>query len=55
MKLTALIGEWRRRNSARRELASLDARFLKDAGITPSQAAWEAGRPFWQPLSNDRR
>lgn len=54
MNLTALIGEWRRRSAARRELASLDARFLRDTGISESQAAWEARRPFWRPLSGER-
>ncbi len=54
MKVTSLIGEWRQRSRARRELAGLDPRELRDAGISTNQAAWEASRPFWKPLNGRR-
>ena len=41
---------WRERNAARRHLAALDARSLRDAGISPAAAAYESGKSFWQPL-----
>ena len=50
MNISSLIGEWRQRSRARRELATLEPRELRDAGISPDQASWEVGRPFWQPL-----
>lgn len=37
----------RRRIRARRQLAQIDARTLRDAGIDPVAAHYEATRPFW--------
>ncbi|MEQ9638444.1 MAG: DUF1127 domain-containing protein [Alphaproteobacteria bacterium] len=54
MNLHIMIGEWRQRRRARRELATLDPRELRDAGISTDQAAWEASRPFWKPLNGQR-
>jgi uncharacterized protein YjiS (DUF1127 family) len=39
---------WRDRVSARRHLAAMDARSLRDAGISPAAAAYESGKTFWQ-------
>ena len=39
---------WRQRTGMRRALALMDARSLRDAGISPAAAAFEAGKPFWQ-------
>ncbi len=39
---------WRTRVSARRHLAAMDARSLRDAGISPAAAAYESGKSFWQ-------
>jgi uncharacterized protein YjiS (DUF1127 family) len=41
---------WRERIVARRHLAAMDARSLRDAGICPAAAAFECGKPFWRPL-----
>lgn len=46
--LWARLGEWTRRARARRELARLDARMLRDIAVTPSEAARECGKPFWR-------
>lgn len=45
---------WRQRIAARRELAQASARDLRDAGISPTHAAFEAGQPFWRPMSRLR-
>jgi uncharacterized protein YjiS (DUF1127 family) len=39
---------WRDRTAARRNLAAMDARSLRDAGISPAAAAYESGKSFWQ-------
>jgi uncharacterized protein YjiS (DUF1127 family) len=39
---------WRQRIAARRNLAAMDARSLRDAGISPAAAAYESGKAFWQ-------
>ena len=49
-RLAARIRLWRERNAARRCLAAMDARSLRDAGISPAAAAYESGKSFWQPL-----
>lgn len=49
-RLGARVKLWRERTIARRHLASMDARSLRDAGISPAAAAFESGKPFWQPL-----
>jgi uncharacterized protein YjiS (DUF1127 family) len=41
---------WRERTAARRNLAAMDARSLRDAGISPAAAAYESGKTFWQAL-----
>ena len=38
---------WRQRREMRRSLAEMDARSLRDAGISPAAAAYESGKPFW--------
>jgi uncharacterized protein YjiS (DUF1127 family) len=49
-RLAAVLKLWRERNAARRHLAAMDARSLRDAGISPAAAAYESGKSFWQPL-----
>lgn len=39
---------WRQRIAARRNLAAMDARSLRDVGISPAAAAFESGKSFWQ-------
>ena len=41
---------WRQRTAMRRNLAQMDARSLRDAGISPAAAAYESGKPFWQEM-----
>jgi uncharacterized protein YjiS (DUF1127 family) len=45
---------WLERIRARRALARIDARSLREAGISPALAEYEANRPFWQPLRDLR-
>jgi uncharacterized protein YjiS (DUF1127 family) len=40
---------WRRRARSRRELARVDSRTLRDAGIDPGAASFEINQPFWRP------
>jgi uncharacterized protein YjiS (DUF1127 family) len=42
------IAEWQRRARQRAELTRLDARELKDIGISRAQAEAEAAKPFWK-------
>ncbi len=42
------LAVWRERVEMRRCLAHMDARSLRDAGISPAAAAFEAGKPFWR-------
>ena len=41
---------WRERTAMRRCLARMDARSLRDAGISPAAAAYESGKPFWEKI-----
>lgn len=50
-RLSELLALWRRRVERRRSLEGVSARDLIDAGISPTQAAFEAEQPFWRPLS----
>jgi len=46
--LGGLFETWAERARARRDLVQIDARSLRDAGISPGAAAFEASQPFWQ-------
>ena len=52
--LGALVRVWLGRIRARRELARVDERSLRELGISPGLAHYEASRPFWQALRNLR-
>ncbi len=39
--------DWQRRARERRMLLGLDARMLRDVGLTPADAEREARKPFW--------
>jgi uncharacterized protein YjiS (DUF1127 family) len=41
---------WQERTTMRRCLAKMDARSLRDAGISPAAAAYESGKPFWEKI-----
>ena len=47
-RLAMALKIWRERIVARRNLAAMDARSLRDAGISPAAAAYESGKSFWQ-------
>ena len=47
-RLAMTLKIWRDRTAARRNLAAMDARSLRDAGISPAAAAYESGKSFWQ-------
>ena len=46
--IVATLREWRRRSVARRELASLDERTLRDIGIDPGVVDYEMYQSFWR-------
>jgi uncharacterized protein YjiS (DUF1127 family) len=46
-RLALSLAVWRGRIAMRRCLAQMDARSLRDAGISPAAAAYESGKPFW--------
>ena len=47
-RLAMTLKIWRARIAARRSLAAMDARSLRDAGISPAAAAYESSKTFWQ-------
>ena len=53
-RLAFAVAVWRERTAARRCLAQMDARSLRDAGISPAAAAYESGKPFWQKMGGLR-
>ena len=48
------LREWRRRRMARRELASLDERTIRDIGLDPGVVDYEARQSFWRPFRDWR-
>lgn len=53
-RVAGTLGLWRERVRIRRSLAGMDARSLRDAGISPAAAAYESGKPFWQEIGGLR-
>jgi uncharacterized protein YjiS (DUF1127 family) len=43
-----ILATWRRRAKERRELSTLDARTLRDLGLSASEVNFEANKPFWR-------
>lgn len=43
----AQLRVWKQRVQARRQLAEMDERLLRDIGLSAEQALREAGKPFW--------
>ncbi|MBR1144904.1 DUF1127 domain-containing protein [Bradyrhizobium sp. AUGA SZCCT0431] len=52
--IVAIVREWRHRSVARRELASLDERMLRDIGLDPGTVDYEASQSFWRPARDWR-
>ena len=46
--LVDTIACWLDRGRQRHDLAHLDGHLLRDIGVTPSEAASEAAKPFWR-------
>ncbi|MBR1189117.1 DUF1127 domain-containing protein [Bradyrhizobium sp. AUGA SZCCT0160] len=46
--IVATLRVWRRRSMARRELASLDERMLRDIGLDAGTVYYEASQSFWR-------
>jgi uncharacterized protein YjiS (DUF1127 family) len=46
--LGQILATWRRRANERRELANLDARSIRDLGLSAGQIQFEASKPFWR-------
>ncbi|MBR0649305.1 DUF1127 domain-containing protein [Roseomonas terrae] len=44
----ALLARALERRAQRAALAALEPRLLRDIGVTPDDAAQEAGKPFWR-------
>jgi uncharacterized protein YjiS (DUF1127 family) len=53
-RLSMTLRIWRERSRARRHLAGMDARSLREIGISPAAAAYETGKAFWQPFGTLR-
>ena len=47
-RAAAVLREWRRRQRSRAALAGLDARMLRDIGISRGEALCEINKPFWR-------
>jgi len=43
-----IFASWRRRTQQRHELAQLDARSIRDLGLSPSDVQFEVNKPFWR-------
>lgn len=46
--LSNIVGAWRQRMVARRELGQLDDRMLQDIGFSRCDAEQEMNKPFWR-------
>jgi uncharacterized protein YjiS (DUF1127 family) len=46
--LAGQLREWRLRIRTRRQMLQLDARTIRDLGLSPGQLRFEAEKPFWR-------
>jgi uncharacterized protein YjiS (DUF1127 family) len=49
-RVALIFAVWRQRTEMRRRLAEMDARSLRELGISPAAAAYESGKAFWKRL-----
>ena len=49
------IQTWHQHAKARRQLAQISGRDLRDAGLSPLMVDFEVQQPFWRPLRNLRQ
>jgi uncharacterized protein YjiS (DUF1127 family) len=47
-RASAMFVQWTRRRGARYDLGQLDARLLRDIGLTREEVAHERSKYFWQ-------
>lgn len=47
-EFAGLLREWRLRIRTRRQMLQLDARTIRDLGLSPGQLRFEAEKPFWR-------
>ena len=47
-RIRKLAGTWHRRYRTRRDFARVDARILKDCGISEAERFIEVNKPFWE-------
>lgn len=53
-RIAGTLRLWRERRAARRALAGIDARSLRDVGIAPELVEYEIAQPFWRDLRDWR-
>lgn len=46
--LNQIFATWRQRARSRKELSQLDARSLRDLGLSASDVNFEINKPFWR-------
>lgn len=47
-RLASTLVAWHERDRQRSDLARLDPYTLRDIGVNPGEAYFEAGKPFWR-------
>lgn len=47
-EFAGLLREWHLRIRTRRQILQLDARTIRDLGLSPGQLRFEAEKPFWR-------
>lgn len=47
-RLAGMLARWQRRLQEREQLARIDERGLRDIGLSPAEARFEANKPFWR-------
>ena len=52
-RVVETIRQWRRRTEERAALSRMSAADLRDFGVTPAEAQWEASQPFWRETRRD--
>lgn len=48
-RMGEILNRWMELRRSRRDLAELDARLLRDIGVSGDEARREAVMPFWKP------
>jgi uncharacterized protein YjiS (DUF1127 family) len=49
-RVALTVANWRQRTALRRRFSVMDARSLREYGISPAAAAYESGKAFWSKL-----